>query len=316
MTSALTETARGPSAPRAGGGASRRAKRSATGRVSPLILVFVFVPFAVEAVWVFWPAVQGFWLALTNWDGLSAPTFVGFGNFSDMASDPIFRTALKNTAIWLVLFGGLSVIGGFGMALLLQRERRGVGIYRAALFTPVVFSLVVTALIWRVFYQPDGLVDTILRTIGLGDFVQPWLADPDTALYAVIVPALWRQIGYVMVLYLAGLKAVDPALYEAAKVDGASAWQRTLYVTIPQLKGVNSVVLSVIVIDSLRSFDIVWSMTKGGPYHSSELLSTYMYSTAFQSTQLGYASALAVVIFLLALAVILGYLIRAFREET
>ncbi len=264
----------------------------------------------------FWPALQGFWLALTSWDGLSAPRFVGFGNFSDMVSDPIFRTALKNTAIWLVLFGGLSVIGGFGMALLLQRERRGVGIYRAALFTPVVFSLVVTALIWRVFYQPDGLVDTVFRTVGLGNFIRPWLADPDTALYAVIVPALWRQIGYVMVLYLAGLKAVDPALYEAAKVDGASAWQRTRYVTIPQLKGVNSVVLSVIVIDSLRSFDIVWSMTRGGPYHSSELLSTYMYSTAFQSTQLGYASAIAVVIFLLALAVILGYLIRAFREES
>ena len=118
----------------------------------------------------FWPALQGFWLSLTNWDGLSAPEFVGFGNFHDMVSDPIFRTALKNTAIWLVLFGGLSVAGGFGMALLLQKERRGVGIYRAALFTPVVFSLVVTALIWRVFYQPDGLVDSVLRGVGLGNF--------------------------------------------------------------------------------------------------------------------------------------------------
>lgn len=314
MTSTVVEPA-APARRGGAGGASPRPKRSKLHRVSPLILVFVFVPFVVEAVWVFWPALQGFWLALTKWDGLSAPTFVGLGNFREMLSDPIFGTALKNTAIWLVLFGGLSVLGGFGMALLLQRERRGVGIYRAALFTPVVFSLVVTALIWRVFYQPDGLVDSILRTIGLGELIRPWLADPDTALYAVIVPALWRQIGYVMVLYLAGLKAVDPALYEAARVDGANAWQRTLYVTIPQLKGVNSVVLSVIVIDSLRSFDIVWSMTKGGPYHSSELLSTYMYSTAFQSTQLGYASALAVVIFLLALAVILGYLIRAFREE-
>jgi multiple sugar transport system permease protein len=283
--------------------------------VSPLVLAFVLVPFLVEAVWVFWPALQGFYLSLTSWDGLAPPKFVGFDNFRAMASDPIFGTALKNTAIWLVLFGGISVAGGFGMALLLQRERRGVAIYRAALFTPVVFSLVVTALIWRVFYQPDGVVDSTLRAIGLGDLIRPWLADPTTALYAVIVPALWRQIGYVMVLYLAGLKAVDPALYEAARVDGASAWQRVRYVTIPQLKGVNAVVLSVIVIDSLRSFDIVWSMTRGGPYHSSELLSTYMYSTAFQSTQLGYASAVAVVIFLLAMTVILGYLVRAFREE-
>jgi multiple sugar transport system permease protein/raffinose/stachyose/melibiose transport system permease protein len=291
----------------------------ATGRrrrgVSPLVLCFVLVPFLVEALWVFWPALQGFYLSLTSWDGLTPPRFIAFDNFQAMGSDPIFRTALKNTAIWLVLFGGISVAGGFGMALLLQRERRGVAIYRAALFTPVVFSLVVTALIWRVFYQPDGLVDTLLRSVGLGDAIRPWLADPTTALYAVILPALWRQIGYVMVLYLAGLKAVDPALYEAARVDGASAWQRVRYVTIPQLKGVNAVVLSVIVIDSLRSFDIVWSMTRGGPYHSSELLSTYMYSTAFQSTQLGYASAVAVVIFLLAMTVILGYLVRAFREE-
>ncbi|TWG09843.1 carbohydrate ABC transporter membrane protein 1 (CUT1 family) [Micromonospora taraxaci] len=273
------------------------------------------MPFAVESIWVFWPALQGFWFSLTRWDGMSPPTFVGADNYVELAGDATFRGALINTVIWLVLFGGLSVLGGFGMALVLQKERRGVGFYRAALFTPVVFSLVVTALVWRVFYQPDGIADTLLRAVGLEHLIRPWLADPQTALYAVILPALWRQIGYVMVLFLAGLKAIDPALHEAARMDGANSWQRLRHVTIPQLKGVNAVVLSVIVIDSLRSFDIVWSLTKGGPYHSSELLSTYMYSTAFQSLRLGYASAIAVVIFVLALAVILGYLVRAFREE-
>ncbi|GAB4105428.1 sugar ABC transporter permease [Micromonospora taraxaci] len=278
-------------------------------------MAFVLVPFAVESIWVFWPALQGFWFSLTRWDGMSPPTFVGADNYVELAGDATFRGALINTVIWLVLFGGLSVLGGFGMALVLQKERRGVGFYRAALFTPVVFSLVVTALVWRVFYQPDGIADTLLRAVGLEHLIRPWLADPQTALYAVILPALWRQIGYVMVLFLAGLKAIDPALHEAARMDGANSWQRLRHVTIPQLKGVNAVVLSVIVIDSLRSFDIVWSLTKGGPYHSSELLSTYMYSTAFQSLRLGYASAIAVVIFVLALAVILGYLVRAFREE-
>ncbi|MBQ0902854.1 carbohydrate ABC transporter permease [Micromonospora sp. U21] len=292
---------------------TRRRRRSA--RLSPLLVAFVLVPFAVESVWVFWPAIQGFWFSLTRWDGMSPPTFVGVDNYVEMAGDATFRGALLNTVIWLVLFGGLSVLGGFGMALILQRERRGVGFYRAALFTPVVFSLVVTALVWRVFYQPDGIADTLLRAIGLEQLIRPWLADPQTALYAVILPALWRQIGYVMVLFLAGLKAIDPALHEAARMDGANSWQRLRHVTIPQLRGVNAVVLSVIVIDSLRSFDIVWSLTKGGPYHSSELLSTYMYSTAFQGLRLGYASAIAVVIFVLALAVILGYLVRAFREE-
>jgi multiple sugar transport system permease protein/raffinose/stachyose/melibiose transport system permease protein len=293
--------------------APRRRRRSQ--RLSPLLVAFVLVPFAIESVWVFWPALQGFWFSLTRWDGLTPPQFIGFDNYAAMAGDPTFRGALRNTVLWLLLFGGLSVIGGFGMALVLQRERRGVGLYRAALFTPVVFSLVVTALVWRVFYQPDGLADQILRAVGLQQLSHPWLADPNTALYAVILPALWRQIGYVMVLYLAGLKAIDPALHEAAKVDGANSWQRLWRITIPQLRGVNSVVLSVIVIDSLRSFDIVWALTRGGPYHSSELLSTYMYATAFQSLRLGYGSALAVVIFVLALAVILGYLVRAFRED-
>jgi multiple sugar transport system permease protein len=291
------------------------AQRRRSWRPSPLLLAFVLVPFAIESIWVFWPALQGIFFSFTKWDGLAPPAPAGFDNYVELAGDPVFRGALGNTALWLLLFGGLSIVGGFGMALALQRERRGVNLYRAALFLPVVFSLVVTALVWRVFYQPDGVVDQLLTAVGLEHLIRPWLADPQTALYAVIIPALWRQIGYIMVLYLAGLKAVDPAVHEAARVDGANNWQRLWHVTIPQLKGVNAVVLSVIVIDSLRSFDIVWALTRGGPYHSSELLSTYMYSTAFQSLRLGYASAIAVVIFLLALVVILGYLVRAFREE-
>ncbi|NRQ37748.1 sugar ABC transporter permease [Nonomuraea sp. NN258] len=285
-------------------------------RLSPLLAAFVLVPFVVEAVWVFWPALQGFWLSLVKWDGTSPPEFVGLDNYAEMASDPTFGLALRNTVIWLVAFGGLSVLGGFAMAMVLQRDRRFVGFYRAALFTPVVFSLVVTALVWRVIYQPDGIADQILQAIGLGDLIKPWLADPDTALYALILPALWRQVGYVMVLYIAGLKTIDPVLYEAARVDGATAWQRLRHITIPQLSGVNAVVMSVVVIDSLRSFDIVWSLTKGGPYHSSELLSTYMYSTAFQGLRLGYASAIAVAIFVAALSVILVYLVRAFKEDS
>ncbi|MFF4960342.1 carbohydrate ABC transporter permease [Streptomyces sp. NPDC001222] len=306
----LTPPAPTSEAPTPPSGARARARH----RTPPLVIAFVLIPLLAEAVWVFWPALQGFYLALTNWDGVSAPTFVGLGNFREMAHDDVFRSATIHTVLWLVLFGGLSAVLGLAAALLLQQERRGVGLYRAALFLPVVFSLVATALVWQAIYQPDGVLNQVLASIGLGSLRHAWLADQDTALYAVIVPALWRQIGYVMVLYLAGLKGIDPALYEAAKVDGAGRLQRFRHVTLPQLRSVNAVVLSVIVIDSLRSFDVVWSLTRGGPYHSSELLSTYMYSTAFQSLRLGYGSALAVVIFLLAFGVIASYLVRAFRE--
>ncbi|MFE1445519.1 carbohydrate ABC transporter permease [Streptomyces olivaceoviridis] len=306
----LTAPHRNPPAPAPPRGRRARGPR----RTPPLVLAFVLVPLLAEAVWVFWPALQGFYLALTSWDGVSPPKFVGLGNFREMAGDDVFRSAAGHTVLWLLLFGGLSAVLGLAAALLLQQERRGIGFYRAALFLPVVFSLVATALVWQAVYQPDGVLNRLLESVGLDSLRHAWLADQDTALYAVIVPALWRQIGYVMVLYLAGLKGIDPALYEAAKMDGAGRWQRFRHVTLPQLRGVNAVVLSVIVIDSLRSFDVVWSLTRGGPYHSSELLSTYMYSTAFQSLRLGYGSALAVVIFLLAFGVIASYLVRAFRE--
>ncbi|GHJ42422.1 carbohydrate ABC transporter permease [Streptomyces sp. TS71-3] len=296
-----------------GSRAAPRTRKRAT-RVPPVVIAFVLVPLLAEAFWVFWPALQGFYLSLTSWDGVSAPRFVGLGNFQEMLHDATFRTALLDTVLWLVLFGGLSAVLGLGAALLLQQERRGVGFYRAALFLPVVFSLVATALVWQALYQPDGMINRVLGGVGLGGLEHAWLADQDTALYAVIVPALWRQIGYVMVLYIAGLKGIDPVLYEAAKVDGATLWQQFRNVTLPQLRSVNAVVLSVIIIDSLRSFDVVWSLTRGGPYHSSELLSTYMYSTAFQSLRLGYGSALAVVIFVLAFGVIASYLVRAFKE--
>ncbi|WP_329528099.1 carbohydrate ABC transporter permease [Streptomyces sp. NBC_01462] len=307
LTTAARKTTPVPTPPR-----GRRA--GGPRRTPPMVLAFVLVPLLAEAVWVFWPALQGFYLALTSWDGVSAPRFVGLANFREMLHDDVFRTAALDTVLWLLLFGGLSALLGLGTALLLQQERRGVGFYRAALFLPVVFSLVATALVWQAIYQPDGVLNQLLQAVGLGSLRHAWLADQDTALYAVIVPALWRQIGYVMVLYLAGLKGIDPALYEAAKVDGAGRWQAFCHVTLPQLRSVNAVVLSVIVIDSLRSFDVVWSLTRGGPYHSSELLSTYMYSTAFQSLRLGYGSALAVVIFVLAFGVIASYLVRAFRE--
>ena len=292
-----------------------RGPRGGPLRPSPLILGFVLVPLLVEAVSVFWPAIQGFYISLTNWNGVNPPSFAGFGNYSRMFGDPVFRKALEDTAIWLVLFGGLSAAGGLGCALFLQRERRGIAVYRAALFLPVVFSLTATALMWQTLYQPNGMLNGLLSTFGLGGWQHAWLANSSTALYAQIVPALWREIGYVMVLYLAGLKGIDPALYEAAKVDGASAWQQFRNVTLPQLRSVNAVVVSVIIIDSLRSFDVVWALTQGGPYNSSQLLSTYMYQTAFVNTDFGYGCALAVAIFVLAFGVIVSYLIRAFKES-
>jgi multiple sugar transport system permease protein len=204
---------------------------------------------------------------------------------------------------------------GLSLALLLRADRRGVAVYRSLIFLPVIFSLVVTALVWRVLYAPNGVFNNALQSVGLKSLGRIWLAEPRTVLYALILASLWRSSGYIMVLYLAGLKSIDPALTEAARVDGANRWQLLRHITMPQLRGVNSVVISVIVIDALRSFDIVYALTKGGPYNSSQLLSTYMFQTAFATGRLGYASAIAVVIFLLAVSFIVLYLVRALKED-
>jgi multiple sugar transport system permease protein/raffinose/stachyose/melibiose transport system permease protein len=280
-----------------------------------VVWAFLLVPAAIETGWVFWPALNSFYLSLTKWNGLGAPESVGLRNYRDLFSDEVFREALRNNVIWAVGFGGLSVAGGLALALALNRPRRGVGIYRSAIYLPMVFSLAVTGLFWRVLYQPDGTINSTLGAIGLGGLEHQWLAEPGTALYAVLVAAVWRQVGYVMVLYLAGLKGCDPSLDDASAVDGAGAWQRFRYVTWPQLRGVNTVVFAVTVIDSLRTFDIVWAMTQGGPYHSSELLSTYMYEQGFTFLNLGYSSSIAVVIFALAILFIITYLVRTTRQE-
>lgn len=292
-----------------------RAKRGGIRRVPPVIWFFLLIPLGIELAWVFWPAINSFYISLTKWNGAGAPEFIGLKNFQNLLTDPIFMTALINNVIWVVGFGGLSIVFGLSLAVALNKPRRGVGFYRSAIYLPMVFSLAVTGLFWRLLYQPDGAVNSVLGAVGLSSLEKQWLADPKTALYAVLIAAVWRQCGYIMVLYLAGLKGVDPTLEEAAAVDGASTWQRFWKIVMPQLRGVNAVVFAVTVIDSLRTFDIVWSMTRGGPYNSTQLLSTYMYQTSFTTVNLGYGSAIAVVIFLLAIVFIITYLARATREE-
>ncbi|RMB62449.1 sugar ABC transporter permease [Tessaracoccus antarcticus] len=273
------------------------------------------MPLVFEVAWVFWPALNSFYISLTKWNGAGDPRYIGLRNFQMLAADPIFIQALVNNVIWVIGFGGASVVIGMCLALALNKPRKGVGLYRSAIYLPMVFSLAVTGLFWRLLYQPDGAVNTFLGAIGLEGIERQWLADPSTALYAVLIAAVWRQCGYIMVLYLAGLKGVDPALEEAAAVDGANAWQRFWQIVMPQLRGVNSVVFAITVIDSLRTFDIVWAMTRGGPYNSTQLLSTYMYQTSFTVVNLGYGSAIAVVIFLFAILFIIGYLARSGKED-
>ncbi len=170
-----------------------RHRRRGVHSLSPTVVAFILVPFLLEAAVVFAPAIQGVILSFTEWRGVGNPNPVGLQNFRELTHDPIFIVAFKNTARWLVVFGGLSGLLGLSLALLLKAERRGVAVYRSLIFLPVIFSLVVTALVWRVLYAPEGLFNNALQAVGLGSWGRIWLAEPRTVLYALVVASLWRS---------------------------------------------------------------------------------------------------------------------------
>ncbi|OKI21718.1 ABC transporter permease [Saccharothrix sp. CB00851] len=266
-------------------------------------------------VWV--PALGSVALSFSSWDGIGGfedIEWVGFGNYVDIFTRyPRFWPALRHNLIWLLFLLVVPTVAGLLLAVLLDRQLRFGRIYQSALYLPMVLSLALVGFIWQLIYQPEqGLLNNVLGTAA-ADPVN-WLGDPDINLYAVLVAAGWRHTGYIMLLYLAGLKAVDPALKEAAALDGANAWQTFFRVTFPVLKPVNVVVLVVTVIEGLRAFDIVYVINKGR--NGLELLSVLVTDNIIgESSRIGWGSALAVVLLLISLGFIVTYLFQVFREE-
>lgn len=278
--------------------------------------LFLAVPVIIYLVWVIGPMIYSFYLSLTRWDGFSPPQFIGFSHFERLFRDPVFYTSLWNNLEWIAVFMTIPIAMGLFIAMSLNREIPGAKFFKASFFAPMVLSLVVSGLVWSWLYNPGfGLINTVLRRIGLESWARGWLSEPAVVMEAVIAVAVWRQIGYVMVLYLAGLQSVDKNLVDAAEVDGASAVQRFFHVILPQLAPVTVVVIVISIIDSLRAFDLVSVMTRGGPFNSSSVLANYMYIQAFNNYNMGYGAAISVVLFMISLAFIMFYLTRIAREE-
>jgi multiple sugar transport system permease protein len=278
--------------------------------------LFLIVPLIIYLVWVIGPMFYTFYLSLTNWDGLSDPVFISFRNFERLFRDPVFLISLGNNLKWVISFITIPVVIGLALAMALNRAIPGSRFFKASFYSPMVLSLVVCGLIWSWMYHPaDGLINSALRAIGLGSLAQGWLSDKNLVMWAIIVVAIWRQVGYVMVLYLAGLQGVDPGLVDASKVDGCSAWQTFRHVIFPLLAPVTVIVVVISIIDSLRAFDLVSVMTRGGPYNSSSVLANFMYIEAFNNYKMGYGASISVVLFLISLVFIFIYLWRVLRTE-
>jgi ABC-type sugar transport system permease subunit len=281
-------------------------------------VLFMAVPLLIYAVWVWGPALATVAISFTRWDNVSAPEWIGLHNYTRLFQDPLFKQSLINNFIWLVVFITIPTTAGLALAVVLDRKLKFTRLYQSAIYLPMVLSLPVIGLMFTWFFKPDdGLVNTLLGLISHGNISPGWLADPHLALAAVLTAAIWRHVGYVMVLYLAGLKGIDPAMREAAVVDGANEWQLFRRVTLPLLKPVTIIVLVITIIESLRAFDLVYVMTNGleGPNHATELLATMMFNAAIHNYELGYGAAVAVILLLISLAFIITYVAQVMREE-
>ncbi len=280
--------------------------------------LFLIVPLLIYLVWVIGPMFYTFYLSLTDWDGLSTPQLLDplTRNYTRLFDDPVFETSLKNNLKWVLSFVTIPVVVGLGLAMALNRKIPGDKYLKASFYSPMVLSLVVSGLIWSWMFHPaNGLINSTLRGVGLDSLAQGWLSDKDWVMWSIIVVAVWRQVGYVMILYLAGLQSVDPGLIDASKVDGCNSWHTFRHIIFPLLQPVTVTVLVISVIDSLRAFDLVSVMTRGGPYNSSSVLANFMYIEAFNNYKMGYGAAISVILFLISLVFIFLYLWRVLQTE-
>jgi len=258
---------------------------------------FLLPNFAGFAVLTLVPVALLFYYAFTSWNVFGGAEWTGLDNFRQLLHDRSFRTALTNTVYYTVFHIPLTLAAALGLALLLNRKLRGVAFFRTVAFFPYITSIVALAQVWNMLFSPSyGPINQFLRTIGIAH-PPGWTTSADWSMPAVIIVGTWREAGYYMLLFLAGLQTIPTQLYEAAKVDGANAWQRFVAVTLPGLRPTTFFVIVMLTIGSFKVFDLILVMTAGGPGQSTLVVSQYIYQKGFIENQFGYASAVSIVLF-------------------
>jgi ABC-type sugar transport system permease subunit len=297
----------------------RRKRFSLLTRRDMFVLALMLgIPTVVHVFFVWVPTLASVALSFTRWDGIGGLRTmepVGIENYRNIVTIyPPFYPALRNNVLWLVFFLVLATPAGLLLAVLLDKDIRYTRFYQSAIYLPVVLSLAIVGFIWQLIYAPEqGLINNLLGRTDQATLID-WLGNPRINIWAVLVAASWRHVGYVMILYLAGLKGVDPSLREAAAVDGANEVQTFFSVVFPVLKPINIVVLVVTVIESLRAFDIVYVINRGT--NGLELLSVLVTNNIIgEASRIGFGSALAVILLVISLGFIIVYLFQTFRKE-
>ena len=281
------------------------------------LALMVGIPTLLCLGFIWLPTVFSIGLSFTDWRGIQGLTwqnFIGLNNYVNLFTKyPFFWPAVSHNVLWLLVLTFIATPIGIFFAVLLDREMRGSRIYQSAFFIPVVLSLAVVGFIWDQMYASQGVINSLLGTTRQ-DNVIDWLGNRNINIWAVLVAATWRHVGYIMVLYLSGLKSVDPTLREAAAIDGANQRQTFFQVIFPVMRPINVVIVVVTVIESLRAFDIVYIINKGK--NGLELLSTLITNNSIsEANLLGFGSAIAVVLLVISLVPIITFLNRQFRQD-
>ncbi len=270
-------------------------------KIDKIAVFFIAPAFLLYTFFVIVPSLGSLKLSFTNWDGLNPNyRYIGFDNYIEILTSKRFRAAMFNTLYLTIFFSVLTNIISLTLAVVLDKVRWFKGLFRSAFYIPVLISGIVSGFIWTTMYNWNfGIINSLLRQIGLGRFAVDWIGDPSIVMNSLIVTIVWKSVGYYMVIYLAGLQGIPKDCLESASIDGASGWQTFWHITFPLLSGSITINLTLSLISGLKIFDEIAVMTNGGPGFASETITYLIYRTAFAEGRQGFGTALAVVLFVI-----------------
>lgn len=269
-------------------------------REGPWVAILLTPNLLIFLIFIAFPVFATLGISFFEWDLLTEMKFVGIDNYINLLQDQTFLKVTGNTLYFTAVSVPVCLVISFSMAVLLDSKVRFVKLWRAIYFLPVISSMVVVAIVWNWLYNPQfGLINYFLEQIGIDG--PAWLSDPKWAMPAVIIVNVWKNMGYNMMLFLAGLQSISSSYYESADLDGANFWQKTIYITLPMISFTTFFVLITSVIGSFQVFDLVMMMTDGGPARSTSVIVHYLYENAFAYFKMGYACTQAIVLTLIIL---------------
>lgn len=264
-------------------------------KIFPYLLLLPTI--SIFGIFLFFPAVNGFWISLTEWDGINPQEFVGLKNYTKLIADKTFWMSFRNTMLFTVVTVPGIIVSALGLAMLLTRKVKGSNFFRAVFYWPTMISTIVVGLSWRFLFGEDfGVINYIITRFS-GTPVK-WLTDSGFAMGVVIFVSVWSMAGYYMVMFIAGIKAVSETYYEAAEIDGATSWQQFRFITLPLLKPTTLLVTVLSTVNVIKTYPLVYALTKGGPAGTTKFMVQMIQETGFEKSKMGYACAMTMVLFI------------------